>query len=120
MARYKHYDHGQTKLLPVSFAQRILPGIFEYTLNCLIDERIELSIFEARYTNDAAGTPAYDPAILLKIVLYAYSKALPRVARSHGCVSPQSGCSTLFCRLGYIRPLVTSIIIRRTLLVAGH
>ena len=31
---------------------------------------------EARYDNDACGAPAYDPAILLKIILYAYSKGI--------------------------------------------
>src|SRR5215831_11698363 len=76
MARYKHYDYGQTKLLPVSFERQILPGTFEYTLNRVIDERIDLAVFEARYANDEGGAPAYDPAILLKIVLYAYSKGI--------------------------------------------
>ena len=76
MARYKHYDYGQTKLLPVSFEQQILPGTFEYTLNRVIEERIDLTVFEARYANDEVGAPAYDPAILLKIVLYAYAKGI--------------------------------------------
>ncbi len=29
-----------------------------------------------RYKNDEVGVPAYDPAILLKIILYAYSKGI--------------------------------------------
>lgn len=74
MARYKHYDYAQTKLLPVSFARQLLPGTFEYTLNSLIDEKLDLSIFEARYRNDESGAPAYAPAILLKIILFTYSK----------------------------------------------
>ena len=76
MARYKHYDYRQTKMLPVSFDRQVLPGTFEYTLNYLIDEKLDLSVFEARYTNDENGAPAYDPAILLKIVLFAYSKGI--------------------------------------------
>jgi hypothetical protein len=76
MARYKHYDYSQTKLLPVSYAQQILPGTFEYTLSFLLDEKIDLSVFEARYKNDECGAPAYDPAILLKIVLFAFSKGI--------------------------------------------
>jgi transposase len=76
MARYKHYDYGQMKLVAVSFAQQILPGTFEYTLNQMIDEHIDLSVFEAQYCNDETGAPAYDPAILLKIILYAYSKGV--------------------------------------------
>lgn len=76
MARYKHYDYRQSKMLPVSYEQQILPGTFEHTLSYLIDEKVDLSVFESRYKNDATGAPAYDPAILLKIVLFAYSKGI--------------------------------------------
>src|SRR5438132_3406792 len=73
MARYKEYCYEQTKLIPLSFSRQILPGTFEYTLNYLIDNEFDLSPFEQRYHNDETGTPAYDPAILLKIVLYTYT-----------------------------------------------
>lgn len=76
MARYKHYDYTQMKMLPISFDRQILPGTFEHTLSYLIDEKIDLSVFEARYKNDDGGAPAYDPAILLKIILFAYSKGI--------------------------------------------
>lgn len=76
MGRYKHYDYAQMKMLPISFDRQILPGTFEYTLNYLIDEKIDLSVFEDRYKNDDGGAPAYDPAILLKIILFAYSKGI--------------------------------------------
>jgi transposase len=35
-----------------------------------------LSSFDTRYRNDETGAPAYDPAILLKIILYAYSRGI--------------------------------------------
>jgi transposase len=76
MARYKPYDYRQTKMLPVRFEEQILPGTFEHTLNRLIDESIDLSVFDARYRNDEGGAPAYDPAVLLKIVLLAYSRGI--------------------------------------------
>jgi len=76
MARFKHYDYGQTKLLPINYERQILPGTFEHTLSFLIDNKIDLSVFEDRYQNDATGAPAYDPALLLKIVLFAYSKGI--------------------------------------------
>jgi transposase len=76
MARYKHYDYAQMKLLPVSFARQILPGTFEHTLHTLIDEHFDLSVFDTQYCNDDTGAPAYDPAILLKIILFAYSKGV--------------------------------------------
>lgn len=76
MARYKHYNYDQAKLLPISFSRQILPGSFEYTLSYIIDNTLDLSVFESRYKNDDTGAPAYDPAILLKIVLYAYSRGI--------------------------------------------
>jgi transposase len=76
MARFKHYDYRQTKMLPVRFEEQILPGTFEHTLNGLIDKSIDLAVFEARYRNDDGGAPAYDPAILLKIILLAYSRGI--------------------------------------------
>jgi transposase len=76
MARYKPRDAHLSKLLPVRFSEQILPGSFEYALNWLIDHQIDLSVFDARFQNDETGAPAYDPGVLLKIVLYAYSRGI--------------------------------------------
>ena len=76
MAKYKPYSYGQGQFIPVFFKEQILPGTFEFALNQLIDEKLDLSIFDLRYRNDATGAPAYDPRILLKIVLFAYSKGI--------------------------------------------
>jgi transposase len=76
MARYKQYDYAQMKLVAVSYERQILPGTFEYTLNHLIDHAVDLAPFAARFTNDETGAPAYDPALLLKVILYAYSRGV--------------------------------------------
>jgi transposase len=76
LARYKPYNYHQGKFIPISFDKQILPGTFEHTLSYLIDHEFDLSIFNDRYSNDSTGAPAYDPAILLKIILYAYSRGI--------------------------------------------
>jgi len=76
MARYKPYDVNQDKFIPVSFRDQILPGSFEYALNEIVNQHIDLALFEARYRNDDTGRLAYDPAVLLKIVLYGYYKGI--------------------------------------------
>ena len=76
MARYKDYSYTQGKFIPIFFERQILPGTFEYSLNHLIDHELDLSIFEDRYKNEETGAPAYDPRILLKIVLFAYSRGI--------------------------------------------
>jgi transposase/C4-type Zn-finger protein len=76
MARYKDYDYGQMKMLPVSFERQILPGSFEYSLSYLIDNELDLTVFDEHYSNDDNGRPAYDPRLLLKIVILAYAKGI--------------------------------------------
>ena len=76
MAKYKKYSYRQARFVPIHFDKQIIPGTFEYTLNYLIDNEIDLSLFDNRYDNDDTGAPAYDPAILLKIVLFAYSRGI--------------------------------------------
>ena len=70
MARYKLVDRSP-RLLPVNLAAQLMPGSFEHALDYLIDSEIDLSGIEKRYVNDETGAPAYDPAVMLKIVLLA-------------------------------------------------
>ncbi len=85
MARYKEYDYSQGKFIPINFNKQILPGTFEHTLHYLIDNEIDLSVFDLRYQNDEIGAPAYDPAILLKIILYAYSRGITSSRKIADC-----------------------------------
>ena len=74
MARYKRVDMSP-RLLPVDLEAQLVPGTFAHTLHHLIDE-LDLSVFDARYRNDANGAPAHDPAMLLRAVLLGYSQGL--------------------------------------------
>jgi len=76
MAKYKPYSTSQGAFVPVHFDHQIQPGTFEFTLSHLVDNKLDLSIFNSRYNNDQTGAPAYDPKILLKIVLFAYSRGI--------------------------------------------
>jgi transposase len=76
MAKYKPYSYAQGQFIPVFFNKQIQKGTFEYTLNYLIDNELDLVIFDTRYKNDETGAPAYDPRILLKIILFAYSRGI--------------------------------------------
>lgn len=76
MAKYKPYSYAQGQFIPVHFKKQIQKGTFEYTLNYLIDNELDLSIFDQRFRNDETGAPAYDPRILLKIILFAYSRGI--------------------------------------------
>nr|WP_232824760.1 transposase [Algibacillus agarilyticus] len=74
MANYKpDYSH-QNQFIAVDFSAQIVPGTFEYALSHIIDNNLDLSSFNARYKNDKGGATAYSPAIMLKIILFAYSR----------------------------------------------
>ena len=75
MARYKDVD-TQPRFLPIDLARQLQPGTFEHALNHLLDQELDLSSFDARFCNDATGASAYPPALLLKVVLFAYSRGI--------------------------------------------
>src|SRR4029079_10975290 len=87
MARYKYIDTNP-RFLAVDLARQLLPGTFEHAVKHLLDT-IDLSHFDARFRNDATGAPAYPPAMLLKVVLFAYSqgivssRAIERACQEH-------------------------------------
>jgi transposase len=75
MPRYKASVQGW-QFLAVDLSVQLRAGTFEYALNQLIDRELDLSEIEARYKNDEQGAVAYDPRVLLKIVLLAYSRGI--------------------------------------------
>ena len=76
MAKYKRYDYDQMIMLPVSLEKQLSPGTLEFAIHTLVETRMDLSLFDEKYKNDETGRSAYDPKILLKIVLFAYSRGL--------------------------------------------
>lgn len=76
MPKYIPYDPNQSKMVVISYAEQLQSGTFEHAINYLVDKKLDLSIFDASFNNDTTGRPAYDPAILLKIILFAYSKGI--------------------------------------------
>jgi len=76
MARYKRNDYNQLIMVPVSLEEQLIPGTLEYAIHHVIEERLDLSLFDDRYNNDKTGRKAIAPKVLLKIVLFGYSRGL--------------------------------------------
>ncbi len=76
MAKYKTYNYSQTVLLPVSLEDQLMPGTLEFAIHTLVEKRMDMSIFDDKYNNDETGRTAYDPKVLLKVVLLAYSRGI--------------------------------------------
>ncbi len=76
MAKYKRYSYKQMVMLPVSLEDQVVPGTLEFAIHTLVEERMDVSRFDEKYQNDDTGRLAYDPKVLLKVVLFGYSRGL--------------------------------------------
>ena len=76
MAKFKPYNYDQLVMLPISLEDQLEPGTLEYTINELVEKHIDLSVFEDRYQNDETGATAFNPKVLLKVILFAYSRGM--------------------------------------------
>ena len=66
MAKFKPYNYDQMVMIPITLKEQLEPGTLEYAIHELVEQEIDLSVFENRYKNDDTGTSAFDPKILLK------------------------------------------------------
>lgn len=85
MARYKPYTTEQGIFAAVFLEDQLQTGTFEHTLNHLINQEFDLTFFNDRYKNDETGAPAYNPKILLKIILFAYSRGITSSRKIEQC-----------------------------------
>jgi hypothetical protein len=76
MAKYKRYDYSQSMLIPVSFEEQLMPATLEFAIHTLVESHMDMSVFDDNYQNDETGRSIYDPKILLKVVLFGYSRGL--------------------------------------------
>ncbi len=76
MPKFKPTNQAQGHFLPVFFPKQLQQGTFEFAVNYLVDHELDLFCIEQRYNNDETGAPAYDPRILLKVILLAYSRGI--------------------------------------------
>jgi len=75
MARFKHTNNSQGQFMVVNLNEQLVLGSFEWTINYLIN-KMDISLFEQNYSNDEKGAAAYSPRVLLKAILYCYSRGI--------------------------------------------
>jgi len=97
MPKFILNNYKQTILLSLNLEDQLQPGTFEYALHYLIENKLDLTIFYPRYKNDDNGRPAYHPAILLKIILFAYSKGITSSREIQWCCKNNILFKTLAC-----------------------
>ncbi|MCK9170119.1 MAG: transposase, partial [Treponema sp.] len=84
MPRYIHSDKEQDNLfIPLKLSDRIVDGTLASTIQYMVDTKIDMSIFDQKLRNDMTGRPAYNPRVLLKLILFAYSNGINSSRRIH-------------------------------------
>jgi len=76
MAKFKPLNENQLIMLPISLQEQLVPGTLEHTISQVVENHIDLSVFDARYNNDETGASAIHPKILLKVILLAYARGM--------------------------------------------
>jgi len=70
--QFRRYDPDQTLLLPPSLREWLPEGHLAFFLSDTIDA-MDLSAFEDRYGDEGPGNRAFDPRMMLKVLVYAYA-----------------------------------------------
>jgi transposase len=77
MPKYIKTDKLQDNVfVPLKLSDQIIEGTLAYTIQFLVDNKINISPFENKIKNDITGRPAYNPKVLLKLILFAYSNGI--------------------------------------------
>ena len=97
MPKFIPYDPNQSKMVVINYTDQLQPGTFEFAIHYLIENKLDLSVFYPRYQNDENGRPAYDPALLLKIILFAYSKGITSSREIQWCCETNVIFKALAC-----------------------
>ncbi len=97
MPKFIPYDYNQSAMVVINYEDQLQPGTFEHAIHYLVDQRLDLSIFHPEFINDDTGRPAYDPAILLKIILFAYSKGITSSREIQWCCETNIVFKALSC-----------------------
>ncbi|MEP5981359.1 MAG: transposase, partial [Marinobacter alexandrii] len=97
MPRFKHYNYDQDAMVVINYQDQLQPGTFEHAVHYLIEHKLDLSVFHPKYRNEDTGRLAYDPAILLKIILFAYSKGIKTSREMQWCCETNITFKALSC-----------------------
>ncbi|WP_040480573.1 transposase, partial [Vreelandella boliviensis] len=97
MPRFKAYNYDQNAMVVINYQDQLQPGTFEHAVHYLIEHKLDLSVFHPKCRNDATGRLAYDSAILLKIILFAYSKGITSSREMQWCFETNIIFKALSC-----------------------
>ena len=85
MPKFIPYDHNQNAIVVINFQDQIQSGTFEYALHYLVEEKLDLSVFDPEYRNGVLG---FFPPKTTLIAVGPASRAFPEgITLPHGLIS---------------------------------
>jgi transposase len=97
MPKFIPYDYNQSAMVVINYLDQLQPGTFEHAIHYLIDNKLDLSIFHNKYQNEDNGRPAYAHSVLLKIILFAYSRGITSSREIQWCCETNIIFKALSC-----------------------
>ncbi|MES0491698.1 MAG: transposase, partial [Leptospirales bacterium] len=76
MANYKHTNPNQVEFTVIDYRKQLEANPMAMAIEEIIDTKIDLKIFDKQFKNDETGASAYNPKIILKAILYAYTRGI--------------------------------------------
>jgi len=103
---HKHAKFYSLRLQPdsmvvINFLDQLQSGTFEHAIHYLVENELDLSVYFSSYKNETNGRPAYDPGILLKTFLFAYSKGITSSREIEWCCRTNIIFKALSCDSEY-------------------
>lgn len=77
---YRSPDRDQLMLMPISMHDWLEEGHLAYFMIDVVG-RLDTALLHARHPNDGVGRPAYDPDMMLTVLLYAYASGVRSARR---------------------------------------
>jgi transposase len=76
MARFIQNSRKQGLFLTIDLNKQLIPGTLEYTIDEIVEHKLNLSNLVLEFNNDNAGASAYNPKDLLKVLFLAYLRGI--------------------------------------------
>lgn len=76
MANFLDDNLNQSVFLDINYLEVLGENTFEFCLYQLITHQLDLTVFTDRYKNKTVGRKAYPPALLLRVIFYAYYRGV--------------------------------------------
>ena len=76
MANFLDDNLNQSVFLDINYLEVLGENTFEFCVYQLITHQLDLSEFTSRYKNESVGRKAYPPALLLRVIFYAYYRGI--------------------------------------------